>query len=159
MIEAAVNRPSSEPRPLVFAVAITLKPSAGVTTCPVFLSKTGLPSRTPCRHMILFVARSISSMSNKQPRSIALMIGPFWKTVSPLMRRKPPIKSSSSVSGEICTRTYSRFALAHACSIIMVLPFPESPETYTGKKSFDLIIFIIVLYSPHLMYVGSTDGT
>ena len=47
MIEAAMNRPSSDPLPFVFAVAITLKPGAGETTSPVFLIRIGLPSSTP----------------------------------------------------------------------------------------------------------------
>ena len=101
MIEAAVNLPSSEPLPLVLAVAITLKPSAGGTTSPVFLTKTGLPSRIPCKHIILFVALSISSRSKIAPFSIALRTGPLEKTVSPLISLKPPSKSSSSVSGLI----------------------------------------------------------
>ena len=47
MIDAAVNRPSSEPLPLVLAVAITVKPGAGEIVSPVFLTRTGLPSSMP----------------------------------------------------------------------------------------------------------------
>ena len=39
------NRPSSEPLPLVFAVAMTLKPAVGRTNLPIFLRKTPFPSR------------------------------------------------------------------------------------------------------------------
>ena len=132
MIDAAVNLPSSEPLPLVLAVAITLNPGAGDTISPVFLTKTGFPSNMPCKHMILFVALSISSSNNIAPFSIAFKTGPFEKTVSPLINLNPPIKSSSSVSGLICTLINSVLSLAHACSTIKVLPFPERPEMYVG---------------------------
>ena len=101
MIEAAVNLPSSEPLPFVLAVAITLKPSEGDIVSPVFLTSTGLPSRIPCKHMILFVALSISSKRRIAPFSIALRTGPLEKTVSPFISLNPPSKSSSSVSGLI----------------------------------------------------------
>ena len=101
IIDAAVNLPSSEPLPSVLAVAITLNPGAGLTTSPVFLTRTGLPSKIPCKHIILLVALSISSRSNIAPFSIALRTGPLEKTVSPLINLNPPIKSSSSVSGLI----------------------------------------------------------
>ena len=39
-----MNRPSSEPLPLVFAVAMTLKPAVGWTNFPIFLRKTPFPS-------------------------------------------------------------------------------------------------------------------
>ena len=101
IIEAAVNLPSSEPLPSVLAVAITLKPGDGSTTSPVFFTRTGLPSKIPCKHMILLVALSISSSNRIAPFSIALRTGPLAKTVSPLINLNPPIKSSSSVSGFI----------------------------------------------------------
>ena len=37
-----MNRPSSEPLPLVFAVAMTLKPALGRTNLPIFLRKTSI---------------------------------------------------------------------------------------------------------------------
>ena len=132
MIVAAVNLPSSEPLPFVFAVAITLKPFLGVTTSPVFLTRTGFPSRIPWRHMILLVALSISSRSKIAPFSIALSTGPFAKTVSPSINLNPPIKSSSSVSGLIWTLMNSLLSLAQACSIKNVLPLPDSPLMYVG---------------------------
>ena len=101
IIEAAVYRPSSEPLPLVLAVAKTLKPGAGDITSPVFLTSTGLPSRIPCKHIILFVALSISSRRRIAPFSIAFSTGPLANTVSPLISLNPPRRSSSSVSGLI----------------------------------------------------------
>ena len=132
MIVAAVNLPSSEPLPLVLAVAITLKPVAGEIVSPVFLTTTGLPSSIPCRHIILFVALSISSSSRIAPFSIALSTGPLENTVSPLISLNPPSKSSSSVSGLICTLINSLLSLAAACSTMKVLPFPDNPEIYVG---------------------------
>ena len=128
IIEAAVNLPSSEPLPFVLAVAITLKPFAGSIVSPVFLTRTGLPSSTPCKHIILFVALSISSSRSTAPFSIAFSTGPLQKTVSPLISLNPPSKSSSSVSGLIWTLINSLPAFAQACSTINVLPFPDSPE-------------------------------
>ena len=58
-----MNRPSSEPLPLVFAVAMTLKPAVGWTNLPIFLRKTPFPSRILWRQRILLEARSISSRS------------------------------------------------------------------------------------------------
>ena len=66
-----MNRPSSEPLPLVLAVAITLNPAAGLTQRPIFFKNTPLPSRIDCRHRILLLARSISSRSRIAPRSSA----------------------------------------------------------------------------------------
>ena len=132
MIDAAVNLPSSEPLPSVLAVAITLNPGAGLTTSPVFLTRTGLPSKIPCKHMILLVALSISSRRSIAPFSIALRTGPLANTVSPSISLNPPIKSSSSVSGLICTLINSFLSLAHACSTINVLPLPDRPDMYVG---------------------------
>ena len=73
---AAINRPSSVPRPLVLAVAIILKPAAGRITSPVFLLKYALPSNTLCRHINLFEPRSISSINKIAPRRIADRTGP-----------------------------------------------------------------------------------
>ena len=101
MIEAAVNLPSSEPLPLVLAVAITLNPGLGSTTSPVFLTSTGFPSRIPCKHIILLVALSTSSSRRTAPLSMALRTGPLENTVSPLISLNPPSRSSSSVSGLI----------------------------------------------------------
>ena len=39
-----MNLPSSEPLPLVFAVAMMLNPFAGLINLPIFLRKTPLPS-------------------------------------------------------------------------------------------------------------------
>ena len=47
-----MKRPSSEPLPFVFAVAITLKPALGETYWPIFLRNKPLPSRTGCRQSI-----------------------------------------------------------------------------------------------------------
>ena len=105
------NKPSifRLPLPLVLAVANTLKPSAGVMNLPIFLRKTPLPSRIDWRQRILFEARSISSRSKIAPRWSASVTGPLCQTVSPLTRRKPPIRSSSSVSIVMFTRINSRF--------------------------------------------------
>ena len=91
-------RPSSDPLPLVLAVAITLKPLLGLTYLPIFFRNTPLPSRMDWKQRILFEARSISSSSRIAPLSSASMTGPLCQTVAPSTRRKPPIRSSSSVS-------------------------------------------------------------
>ena len=127
-----MNRPSSEPLPLVFAVAMTLKPAVGRTNLPIFLRKTPFPSRIDWRQRILLEARSISSRSRIAPRSSASMTQPLCQTVAPLTRRKPPIRSSSSVSIVMFTRMSSRPSWAHACSTENVLPFPESPVMNVG---------------------------
>ena len=127
-----MKRPSSEPLPLVLAVAMTLKPIAGLTYRPVFFKKTPLPSRTDCRQRILLEARSTSSRRSTAPRSRASMTGPLCQTVSPLTKRKPPIRSSSSVSMVMFTRISSLFREAHACSTEKVLPFPERPVIKVG---------------------------
>ena len=102
-----MNRPSSLPLPLVFAVAMTLNPLAGSTRRPIFLRNTPFPSRIDWRQRILLLARSISSRSRIAPRWRASMTGPLCQTVSPLTRRKPPIRSSSSVSIVMFTRISS----------------------------------------------------
>ena len=127
-----MKRPSSLPLPLVLAVAITLKPAAGWIYLPIFFRKIPLPSRIDWRHRILLDARSTSSRSNTAPRSKASMTGPLCQTVSPLTRRKPPIRSSSSVSMVILTRMSSLFRAAHACSTEKVLPLPDIPVMNTG---------------------------
>ena len=103
-----MNRPSSLPLPLVFAVAMTLKPALGRTNLPIFLRKTPFPSRILWRQRILLEARSTSSRSRTAPRSSASMTGPLCQTVAPSTRRKPPIRSSSSVSIVMFTRISSR---------------------------------------------------
>ena len=127
-----MNRPSSEPLPLVFAVAMTLKPALGRTNFPIFLRKTPFPSSTDWRQRILLEARSISSRSRTAPRSSASMTGPLCQTVLPSIRRKPPIRSSSSVSIVMFTRISSRPSCAHACSTEKVLPLPDSPVMNAG---------------------------
>ena len=82
-----MNRPSSEPLPLVFAVAMTLNPAEGRTNRPIFLRKTPFPSRMLWRQRILLEARSISSRSRIAPRSSASMTGPLCQTVAPSTRR------------------------------------------------------------------------
>ena len=62
------NLPSSEPLPLVLAVATTVKPAVGLTYLPIFLRKTPLPSSIDCKHRILLDARSISSSNRTAPR-------------------------------------------------------------------------------------------
>ena len=64
-----MNLPSSEPLPLVLAVANTLNPLAGFTYLPSFLRNTPLPSSTDCKQSILFDARSISSRRRIAPVS------------------------------------------------------------------------------------------
>ena len=124
-----INLPSSEPLPLVFAVASTLNPLAGLTNLPIFLRKRPFPSRTRWRQRILLEARSISSRSSIAPRSSASMTGPLCHTVSPLTRRKPPIRSSSSVSIVMFTRISSLPSWAHACSTVSYthLTLPTTP--------------------------------
>ena len=75
-----------------------VSPAAGSTYFPIFLRKTPFPSRMDCKQSILLDARSTSSKSRIAPRSNASMTGPLCHTVSPLTRRNPPIRSSSSVS-------------------------------------------------------------
>ena len=103
------NLPSSEPLPLVLAVAITLNPAAGLTYLPIFLRKTPLPSSTDCKHRILLDARSISSSSKIAPRSSASITGPLCHTVEPSTNLNPPIRSSSSVSIVMLTLMSSLF--------------------------------------------------
>ena len=110
------NRPSSEPRPLVFAVAKTVNPGLGAIVMPSFLMVSERPSSTGWRHITLGDAKSISSMVMGHPRSIATGIGPSSKTVSPFFRRNPPMRSSSSVSRVMLIRICSTFSSAHACS-------------------------------------------
>ena len=110
------KRPSSEPRPLVFAVANTVNPGFGAIVMPSFLMVNARPSSTGWRHMTLGDAKSISSMVIGQPRSIATGIGPSSKTVSPFFKRNPPMRSSSSVSSVMLMRICSTFSSAHACS-------------------------------------------
>ena len=104
-----MNLPSSEPLPLVLAVANTLNPLAGFTYLPSFLRNTPLPSSTDCKQRILFDARSISSRRRTAPLSSASITGPLCHTVSPLTKRKPPIRSSSSVSIVMLTLMSSLF--------------------------------------------------
>ena len=78
-----INFPSSLPCPLVLAVAITLNPSAGFTNLLIFLTKIPEPSRIGCKHIILLLARSISSSKRIAPLSIASITGPFCQTVCP----------------------------------------------------------------------------
>ena len=80
------------------------------------------------------VPRSISSMRRTAPLRIAATTGPSCQTVSPLISRNPPSRSSSSVADVMLTRKHSRFSLAHACMIIVVLPLPDSPVTYIGAN-------------------------
>ena len=56
-----MKRPSSEPLPLVFAVAITLKPVLGLTKRLIFFDINTFTLKNGCKHMILFDARSTSS--------------------------------------------------------------------------------------------------
>ena len=105
-----IKRPSSDPLPLVFAVAITLNPEDEITFLLIFFRNTPFPSRIDCRHMILLDARSISSRRRIAPFSIASTTGPLCQTVSPSRRRNPPSKSSVSVSAVIFTRISSRFS-------------------------------------------------
>ena len=105
----AVNFPLSSPLPFVFAVAKTVNPASGFTKVPIFFRKTPLPSSTGCKHIIWCDARSISSSRSTAPRFIAETTGPSCQTVSPLIRRKPPSKSSSSVAAVMFTRNSSRF--------------------------------------------------
>ena len=144
-----MKRPSSEPLPLVFAVATTVNPGAGLTYLPIFFRKTPLPSRTDCRHRILFDARSISSRRSTAPRSRASMTGPLCQTVLPSTKRKPPIRSSSSVSMVILTRINSLFSWAQDCSTPMVLPFPDRPVMKTGKNERDPMMFFRSLKLPN----------
>ena len=102
-----INLPSSDPLPFVLAVATTLNPGAGCTTLPTFFKNTPLPSKMDCKQSILLDARSTSSKSKTAPLSSASMTGPLCHTVSPLTRRNPPIRSSSSVSIVMFTRTNS----------------------------------------------------
>ena len=127
-----IKRPSSLPLPLVLAVAKIWNPSAGFTNLPIFFRKTPLPSKTDWRQRILLEARSISSRSNTAPRWSASITGPLCQTVSPLMRRKPPIRSSSSVSIVMFTRMSSLPVWAHACSTEKVLPLPDNPVIKVG---------------------------
>ena len=78
-----IKRPSSEPLPLVLAVAKTLKPTEGETNLFTFLRNTPLPSSTGCKHIILEDAKSISSRRSIAPRSMALTTGPSCQTVLP----------------------------------------------------------------------------
>ena len=127
-----MNLPSSDPLPLVFAVAMILNPAAGFTHFPIFFKKTPLPSRIDCKHRILFDARSISSRSSIAPLSKDSITGPLCHTVLPSTRRNPPIRSSSSVSIVIFTRINSLFSWAHACSTENVLPLPDNPVMNVG---------------------------
>ena len=124
--------PVSSPLPFVLAVAITLKPSTGFTHSLIFLRKIPLPSKTGCKHIILVEAKSTSSNRRTPPDFMASTTGPSNHTVSPFTRRKPPSKSSSSVSIVMFTRYISLLSLAQACSTINVLPLPERPVTKTG---------------------------
>ena len=74
-IGANESDPSSEPLPLVLAVAKIWNPLAGTTNLPIFFRKTPLPSRMDCRHRILLDARSISSSSSTAPRWSASTTG------------------------------------------------------------------------------------
>ena len=127
-----IKRPSSEPLPLVLAVAITLNPSLGVIHLLIFFKNTPLPSRTGCNASNLLEPRSHSSSNKVHPRSIASITGPGTNLVSPATKRKPPSKSSSSVSIVILIRINSFFNSACNCSIIRVLPLPDKPVTNTG---------------------------
>ena len=126
------NLPSSEPLPLVLAVATTVNPADGFTYLPIFLRKTPLPSRIDCKHSILLDARSISSSNRTAPLSSASTTGPLCQTVLPSTSLNPPIRSSSSVSIEMLTLMSSLFALAHACSTENVLPLPDRPVMNAG---------------------------
>ena len=127
-----MNLPSSEPLPLVFAVAITLNPALGLTYSPIFFKNTPLPSSMDCKHMILLDARSISSSSKIAPLSSASMTAPLCHTVCPLTSLNPPIRSSSSVSTVMLTLISSLPVSAHACSTPNVLPLPDIPVMNTG---------------------------
>ena len=127
-----MNLPSSEPLPFVLAVAMMLKPGAGCTYLPIFLRKIPLPSRIDCKQRILLDARSTSSRRRTAPLSKASTTGPLCQTVSPLTRRNPPIRSSSSVSIVMFTLISSLFRVAHACSTENVLPFPDKPVMNVG---------------------------
>ena len=81
-----INRPSSEPLPLVLAVAKTVKPLDGATNRFTFLRNTPLPSSTGWRHMILEDAKSISSRRRTAPRSMAFTTGPSCQTVLPSIK-------------------------------------------------------------------------
>ena len=127
-----MNLPSSDPLPLVLAVATILKPCLGLTNCPIFLRNTPLPSRIDCKHNILLLARSISSSSKIDPLSSASITGPLCQTVSPFTNLNPPIRSSSSVSTVMFTLMSSLPSCEHACSTPNVLPLPDSPVMNTG---------------------------
>ena len=127
-----MNRPSSEP-PLVLAVAKIWNPLAGTTNLPIFFRKTPLPSRMDCRHRILLDAGQSHPAAVQRHAGVPQRQGiPLCHTVSPLTRRKPPIRSSSSVSIVMLTRISSRPSWAHACSIENVLPLPERPVMNVG---------------------------
>ena len=103
-----------------------------VNSRPIFLRKTPFPSRMLWRQRILLEARSISSRS-KMPSSFECFNDwPLCQTVLPSIRRKPPIRSSSSVSIVMFTRMSSRPSWAHACSTENVLPLPERPVINVG---------------------------
>ena len=127
-----MNRPSSEPLPLVLAVAITLNPSLGVTHLLTFLRNTPLPSRTGWSAINLLEPKSHSSSNSVQPRSIASITGPGTNLVSPFTKRNPPSKSSSSVSIVMLSRINSLPSSACSCSTIRVLPLPDKPVMKTG---------------------------
>ena len=62
---------------LVLAVAITLKPGAGLTNLLIFLRKTLLFSKIGCKHIILLDARSISSRRRIAISSLTSITGLF----------------------------------------------------------------------------------
>ena len=127
-----MNLPSSLPLPLVFAVAMILNPDFGFTNLPTFLRNTPLPSSMDWRHRTLLLAKSTSSSSKIAPLSSASTTGPLCQTVAPSTRRKPPIRSSSSVSMVMLTLINSLPRAAHACSTLKVLPLPDRPVMNVG---------------------------
>ena len=83
-----INLPSSEPLPLVLAVAMILKPGAGLTNLLIFFKKIDPPSSIGCKHIILLDAKSTSSRRRIAPLSIAITTGPSSHTVSPFFKVK-----------------------------------------------------------------------
>jgi len=63
---------------------------------------------------------------------VAIATGPKLNLVSPSTKRKPPIRSSSSVSMVTFTLTHSRLSSAQASCTFKVFPLPDKPVTKIG---------------------------
>jgi hypothetical protein len=104
-----IKRPSSEPLPLVFAVATTLKPDGRFHETTDLLQEDTLTFQNRLETQDLIGCKvNLIKKQNCTTLKCTSITGPLCHAVSPFTRRKPPIRSSSSVSIVMLTRISSR---------------------------------------------------